>query len=512
MVTMLLGFIILIAGGFLYGAICERVFGPDERKTPAYEWQDGVDYVPMSKAKNCLVNLLNIAGTGPILGPIQGILFGPIAFITIPVGCVIGGAVHDYFSGMICTREGGIQMPEMIRRNQRRLVFGFFSFFVCLVCLLCGVVFIYTPGDIAATQLFGFSGSAGDISTWIIYGVIFAYYLIAALLPIDKIIGKVYPVFGGILILSAVGIFIMLFAGGYPLCELWGPQTLNGFDFLAYFRSEHFIPSFFVTVACGILSGFHSTQTALISRTIQSEKHGRMTFYNMMLCEGFVAMVWAAGTMAVIGLGAERAGITMQLSEKGWGYYCELNGALQQISPTSVVGVICRALLGKVGGIIAIIGVIIFPITTGDTALRSLRLMISEIFHIKQDAAYKRILLALPIFLTALLILIWAKKDANGFNTIWKYFGWANQTLAVFTLSSIMIYLMRGGKGRAALIPAVPFLFYAFVTSVYILSAPLGLSLDMVISCILGGIFTVAATVYTICEGRRRLPVGEGTR
>ena len=511
MYTFIIGLTILIVGGALYGRLCEKVFGPDDRKTPAFEHQDGVDYVPMKRWKNSLVNLLNIAGTGPILGPIQGILFGPIAFITIPIGCVIGGAMHDYFSGMICTREGGIQVPEMVKRNLNKVVFWLFSIFIGITIFLCGTVFIYTPGDIAATQLLGFSGKADAVSTWVIYGVIFIYYLVATVLPIDKIIGKVYPVFGGLLLLSAVGILVMLFVKGYPLCEIWDKWELGGFDFGEYFRSQHFIPSFFVTVACGILSGFHSTQTALISRTIESEKHGRMTFYNMMILEGFIALIWAAGAMAMIGLGADKAGITMQLTSDGWGYYQNINGTLQQISPTSVVGVVCKNMLGEYGGIIAIIGVIILPISTGDTALRALRLTFAELFHIKQKTIFQRMVLAVPIFGLVLGLLIWAKNDPNGFSTIWRYFGWANQTVSVFVTPSIMVWLIRHGKGRFAWMPAIPFVFYCFVVTTYILSTPFGLNLDMNISYIIGGVFTMAALIAVIISGVRRrsaLPLG----
>ncbi|MBQ4311548.1 MAG: carbon starvation protein A, partial [Oscillospiraceae bacterium] len=288
------------------------------------------------------------------------------------------------------------------------------------------------------------------------------------------------------------------------LAELFGSQMLGGFDFGAYFSSQHFIPNFFVTVACGILSGFHGTQTALISRTIESEKHGRMTFYNMMICEGFIAMVWAAGTMAVIGLGAENSGITMQLTDAGWGYYQNINGVLTQISPTSVVGVVCRSMLGNIGGIIAIIGVIILPVTTGDTALRSLRLTVAETFHIRQQTAAQRILLALPIFVLTLGILIWAKNDPNGFNTIWKYFGWANQTLSVFATSSIMIYLMRHGKTRFMWMPAIPFVFYSFVTSSYLLSAPVGFALDITVSYIIAGVFSALIFAGAVYLGKKQ--------
>ena len=501
MITFLIGLIVLFGGGALYGGLCQKVFMPDNRKTPAYELRDDVDYVPMKKWKNSLVNLLNIAGTGPILGPIQGILFGPIAFITIPIGCVIGGAVHDYFNGMICTREGGIQMPEMIRRFQNKGVFVVFTMFICLTLFLCGVVFIYTPADILATQVFDADGQTEQVLTWILYGVIFIYYLIATVLPIDKIIGKIYPIFGAVLIVSAVGIFVMLLISGGPLVEIWDSWSLGGFDFGEYFKTQHFIPVFFVTVACGIMSGFHSSQTALVSRTLEHERDGRMTFYNMMILEGFIAMIWAAGTMAVIGYGAKDAGITMQFSDGAWGFFRESHGVLLQISPASVVGIVCKKMLGSIGGIIALAGVIILPISSGDTALRSLRLTIAETFHLKQKSSAQRMRVAIPLFALVLIILIWAKGDPNGFNSIWRYFGWANQTVTIFATSSITIYLMSHDKMKYAWIPMIPLAFYSFITTTYLLSAPIGPRLDYNISLIIAGIFTSAVLIATNRRG-----------
>ena len=504
MITFTLGLIILLAGGFGYGALCERVFRPDDRKTPAYTKADGVDYVAMPKWKNSLINLLNIAGTGPILGPIQGILFGPIALITIPIGCVIGGAMHDYFCGMISVRDGGEQMPEMVGRYTNRIVHRIYTVFVCLTLFLVGVVFIYTPGDIAATQVFGFGGTVQEPSTWIIYSVIFVYYLIATIFPIDKIIGRVYPVFGAVLILSAVGIFAMLFIKGAAIPELWQPWTAGGFDFAAYFRSGHFIPSFFVTVACGILSGFHATQICLVSRTIKHEKEGRTTFYNMMIAEGFIALVWAAAAMAMIALTAENAGITMQMTESGWAYFMQGAEGLQQISATSVVGVICRNMLGPVGGALAIAGVIVLPITSGDTALRALRLLIADTFHLKQESAVKRVLFAVPVFAVVYACLILAKTNPSGFNIIWRYFGWSNQTLSVFALSCITIYLMWNGRKRFLWMPLIPLMFYSFVTSSYLLGTETGFSLPMPAAYAGGAVFTAVVTFAVIRKGNKQ--------
>ena len=509
MITFVIGLVILIAGGIIYGGFCQKVFKPDDRPTPAFTKGDGVDFVPMKQWKNSLVNLLNIAGTGPILGPIQGILFGPIAFISIPLGCVLGGAMHDYFAGMICEREGGLQMPELIRKYTNKGVSILYTVFVSLLLLLVGAVFIYTPGDITATQVFRFGGTASEPSTWIIYSVIFVYYLIATVLPIDKIIGKIYPIFGAILILSAAGIFIMMFAKGYPLVELWQPWTLNGFDFAAYFREAHFIPTFFITVACGILSGFHATQTSLISRTMTKEKEGRMTFYNMMIVEGFIAMVWAAATMAMIGYGAAHSGITMQFSEGTWQYFQMTAGSLAAISPTSAVGVICRNALGQVGGIIAIIGVIVLPVTTGDTALRSLRLILAEAFGFKQDNNLKRLELAIPVFAIVYGILVYAKISPSGFNVLWRYFGWANQSISVFALSVILIWMMRHDRKKYIWMPAIPLVFYSFIISSYILNAKIGFRLPWTASYIGGFLFAAAVIIFAYRKGSRLASAGK---
>ncbi len=507
MVTFIIGLAILFVGGALYSKLCAHVFGPDDRQTPAYTKGDGVDYVPMRGWKNSLINLLNIAGTGPILGPIQGILFGPLAFITIPIGNVIGGAMHDYFSGMICLRDGGTQMPDMIKRYSNKGVYTVYNIFLCLLLLLVGAVFVYTPGDIAATQVFGFSGLATDWTTWVIYGVIFLYYLIATVFPIDAIIGRIYPVFGAILLFSAVGVFVGIFVKGYPLIELWEPWTSEFFDYGAYFGTVfggggtgataaavekfgeftavggHFLPVFFVTVACGILSGFHSTQTAIITRTMKSERQGSYTFYWMMILEGFIAMVWAAGAMGVYNQGLQMANASIA---------------------TSTIGVVCRDILGNVGGIIAIIGVIVLPITSGDTALRALRLTLADTFHIEQKSNGKRMILAVPVFILVAAIIVWAKMDSNGFNILWRYFAWSNQTLSLFAFLAITVWMFENGKGKFAWIPLIPGCFYAFICSTYIANATIGFHLPWNIAYIIGVVFAIAYVVVLVAYGSKR--------
>lgn len=476
MVTFMFGLLLLVGGGIAYGAFCQRIFQPDDRQTPAVRLNDGVDFVPMSKWKNSLIQLLNIAGTGPILGPIQGILFGPVAFVTIPIGCVLGGALHDYMSGMISLRNDGAQMPALIRKFLGKYVYVIYNIFVCLLMLLVGAVFIYTPGDLFITQIMKMDSGISNPILWIVYGIIFVYYIIATLLPIDKIIGKIYPIFGGILVLSAIGVFVGLFIKGYPLDEIW-EIGVSG----VHPQGLHFFPVFFVTVACGIVSGFHSTQSTLIARTMKKETEGRTTFYNMMIAEGFIAMIWAAAAMGVMKLGFAGA----------------------DTPTTQVVGIVAKNLLGSVGGIIAIIGVIVLPITTGDTAMRSLRLMVADAFHIDQAKKRNRLLLALIIFAMVAALLVFSKISADGFNVLWRYFAWANQTIAVFTFAVITMYMIREKQpyGMALL----PGMFYMYVISSFILNAAVGFHLPWLVSYIIGGVLTILYAVCLIIYGKKKV-------
>ena len=492
MVTFIIGLVILIGGAALYSKLCEHVFGPDDRQTPAYTKQDGVDYVPMRGWKNSLINLLNIAGTGPIIGPIQGILFGPLAFITIPIGNVIGGAMHDYMSGMICLRDGGSQMPDMIKRYSNKGIYAVYNIFLCVLLLLVGAVFVYTPGDIAATQVFMRSGAATDWATWVIYGVIFLYYLVATVFPIDAIIGRIYPIFGAILLFSAVGVFVGIFAKQYPLVEVWEPwistvvndagETIT-IDYQAYFDANHFLPVFFVTVACGILSGFHSTQTAIITRTMKSERQGRTTFYWMMTLEGFIAMVWAAGAMGAYNLGLQA-----------------FDGNLA----TQTIGIVCKDILGNIGGIIAIVGVIVLPITSGDTALRALRLTLADTFHMEQKTNGKRMVLAVPVFILVAAIIVWAKFNSSGFQTLWRYFAWSNQTLSLFAFLAISVWMFENGKSKWVWIPLIPGCFYTFICSSYLATAPIGFHLPWNVGYIIGVVLAVAYVVAIVVYGGKR--------
>lgn len=486
MMTFLIGLVILVVGGFLYGALVERIFKPDDRPTPAVKMQDGVDYVPMSKWKNSLINLLNIAGTGPIFGPIQGILFGPVAFITIPIGCVIAGATHDYFSGMISLRHDGVQMPGIVKKFLGNGTYQVYNVFLCVLMLLVGAVFTYTPGDLFANQICGFTDV--NVWTWVIYGVILAYYLIATLFPIDKIIGRIYPIFGAILLLSAIGVFIGIFVKGYQLDNIDFSNGLSGvFDVYPMFNAEgnsgpgtNFIPVFFVTVACGILSGFHSTQCTLIGRSVTREKEGKTTFYGMMILEGFIAMIWAAAAMGLYNNGSTA-------------------------NATATVGEVAKDLLGSIGGIVAILGVIVLPITSGDTALRSCRLMIADYLHIDQKKASKRVAVTLGMFVPVIAILVFAKTNAEGFNILWRYFAWSNQTIAVFALAAISVYLIaKKGSARAAyMVALIPGTFYMFIITSFILSQKIGFHMSYSVAYIVAAVLAACYFVGVIFLGKK---------
>ncbi len=467
MITFIIGLIILIVGAAVYGSFCERMMKPNTNaKTPAIKLRDGVDYVPMNKYKNCLIELLNIAGTGPVLGPIQGILFGPIAFITIPIGCVIGGAFHDYMSGMISIRNNGEQMPALVKRFLGGGVYKVYNVFVCFLMLLVGVVFIYTPGDLFVAQII-----KGDVSTLtnevvMVYAVILLYYLLATLLPIDKIIGRVYPIFGAILLLSAIGIFFGLFINGYPLTEVWESGIANVHPY-----GENFIPIFFITVACGITSGFHSTQATIIARSVTNEKHGRLIYYNTMIAEGFIAMSWAGAAM-----GAVNADLATN------------ENLFKQAAV--VVGIIAQNMLGNVGGMIAVLGVIVLAITSGDTALRSLRLMLADALHIDNKKRINVLILALTIFSIVAIVLYYAKTDKSGFALLWRYFSWANETIAVFAFAMIAVYMMK--NNMPYLMAIIPGTFYMYMISTYILHAPIGFGLSYTMSYILAAVCAAA--------------------
>ncbi|WP_071126262.1 carbon starvation CstA family protein [Peptoniphilus lacydonensis] len=473
MLLFIIGLIILFAGGFFYSKYVESQLQPDDRETPAVKKADGVDYVVMSEKKNWLINLLNIAGTGPILGPIQGILFGPIAFLAIPIGCVFAGAVHDYMTGFISMRNGGSQVPKLVGKYVGDGVRKFYNVVIAILLLLTGVVFVYTPGDLIANDILKVGADSNAI--WIIYAVIFIYYILSTILPIDKLIGRIYPIFGAFLIISALGVFIGIFAKGNNQLAFANAGLLAEHPL-----GQKFIPSFFITVACGILSGFHGSQVTLVSRTIKSESEAKRTFYSTMIAEGFIAMVWAAGAIVIFS-----SGMT-PLDTAG----------------TLMVGKISKYFMGNIGGFLAILGVIALPITSGDTAFRSLRLIVSEELNIDQKSPTKRAGLAAVLFIPAIAILYFAKSNPNGFNMLWRYFGFTNQFVATFALAVASIYLMNNNKNY--FITLIPGAFYTFIVFSFILNVKgLGFGLPFAIAYPLAGIIAFLYVLFIIKTGKK---------
>lgn len=473
MLLFIIGLIILLAGGYFYSKYVENQLAPDDRETPAVRKADGVDYVVMSEKKNWLINLLNIAGMGPIIGPIQGILFGPIAFLAIPLGCVFAGSVHDYMTGFISMRNGGSQVPKLVGKYIGDGIRKFYNIVIAILLLLTGVVFVYTPGDLIANDILKVGADSNVI--WIIYAVIFAYYIASTVLPIDKLIGRVYPIFGGFLIVSAIGVFIGIFIKGS------GDLAFKNAGLLAeHPLGQKFIPSFFITVACGILSGFHGSQVTLISRTVKSESEARTTFYSTMIAEGFIAMVWAAGAMVLFSSGK----------------------AALDTPGTIMVGQVSKYFMGNVGGLLAVLGVIALPITSGDTAFRSLRLIISEELNIDQKAPSKRAGLSAVLFIPAFAILYFAKTNPNGFNLLWRYFGFTNQFVATFALAVATIYLIDTGKNY--IITLLPGIFYVFIVFSFIINIKgLGLGMPFSIAYPAAGVIAVLYAYFVIKLGKK---------
>ena len=446
MVSFLISIAALILGYLVYGAFVERVFGPDpKRKTPAIEKADGVDYIAMPTWKVFMIQFLNIAGTGPIFGAIMGAKFGPASYLWIVLGCIFAGAVHDYMSGMISVRHGGAGLPTLVGTYLGKRTQQVMLVFTVVLLMLVGAVFVYSPAVILR-DLAG-DGTTTAFMIWV--AVIFVYYVIATLLPIDKIIGRIYPFFAFALLFMAAALMVCLFAKWPTLPEFW--DGLGGWAEKAGVSGQPIFPCLFITIACGAISGFHATQSPLMARCIQNEKLGRPVFYGSMITEGLVALIWAAVS--------------------SWFFFdggaAEVGSDMTAAAPT-VVTKVSQSWLGLLGGILAILGVVAAPITSGDTAFRSARLVIADFLHLEQKSMVKRLWIAVPLFALSALLLWYNVADANGFNTIWRYFGWANQTLSVFTLWMATVYLVKKKGGMWYLITLVPALFMTAVCLTFI--------------------------------------------
>ncbi|MBQ7615974.1 MAG: carbon starvation protein A [Butyrivibrio sp.] len=467
MISFSVSLLILLCGYLFYGKFVEKIFGPDDRKTPAIAINDGVDCMPMKTWKAVLIQLLNIAGTGPIFGALMGACFGPVVFLWIVFGAILGGAVHDYMSGMISERHKGASIAELSGIYLGKPAMYLMRAFSVLLLLLTGTVFVTSPAALI-NQL---TNNTLSITFWIV--VILLYYILATLIPIDKLIGKIYPVFGVILITMAVSIVTgILSHSEYVVPEL----TLTNIhpDGLPVW------PYMFITVACGAISGFHATQSPLMAKCITSEKVGRKVFYGAMILESVIALVWAAGGAAFYG--------STQL----------LNEAITVNGQSGTVYEISRTMLGTVGGVLAVIGVVVCPITSGDTAFRSARLILAEWTGLDQKNIRNRLIITVP------LLGLGAVLTQLNFNVLWRYFSWSNQTLAMISLWVATAYLLKSGKSfKSSLITALPAAFMSAVSMTYILMAKEGLSLGAGIAYPIGIFFAAALFVVYLFNGRK---------
>ncbi|MGY0373293.1 carbon starvation CstA family protein [Clostridium sp. JNZ J1-5] len=462
MVSFILSIIALIVGYFIYGKVTEKFFGADDNiETPAIRLEDGVDFVAMPVWKIFLIQFLNIAGLGPIFGAIAGAMWGPAAFLWIVFGCIFAGAVHDYFSGMLSVRHDGASIPEVVGRYMGNGFKQFMRVFSVILLILVGVVFVTGPAGIL-------NGLVPNVSMKTFLYIIFGYYLLATMVPIDKLIGKIYPIFGICLLIMAVGVGGALIIGGYPIPEVAGNLT----NMHVKPESYPLFPMLFITIACGAISGFHSTQSPLMARCITKESQGRKIFFGSMIAEGIVALIWAAAAMSFFG-GVDGLSNFMAANKNNAGL---------------VVNTISKSLLGPIGGTLAILGVVACPITSGDTAFRSARLTIADSINFKQGPIKNRFMISIPLFAIGFAL---TKID---FAIVWRYFGWSNQTLATIVLWTAAMYLVN--IGRSHWMATVPATFMTAVCTTYIMVAPEGFKLSMSVGLPTG---IIAAILALIC-------------
>ena len=450
MVTFFIALALLIGGYLIYSRVSEKVFAIDDRKTPAIANPDGVDITPLPRWKAFLIELLNIAGTGPIFGAISGALFGPIVFLWIVFGCILGGAVHDYFSGMISSRNNGESIVKLAGKYSGKIIEIIMRIFSIVLLILVTAVFVVSPSTLLESL------TSGNVKAWIWMVIILVYYFVSTIVPIDKIIGKIYPLFGVILVVMAVAVIVGVMAqsNNYPMLEL----ISNLKDFSKENGSLPWWPFMMTTVACGAVSGFHATQSPMIAKCIKSEKEGRQVFYGAMVAEGIIALIWAAAAMAFFKVD----------TIDGWNLLSGSGGG-----NSNTVNEIAKGVLGPVGTVLAIVGVVICPITSGDTALRSCRLIVGETFKLDQKKIKNRLILTAPLFAAVIGISIWNFMSPSNFNILWRWFAWSNQVLATICLWVASGYLSKTSKNKyLSLFTAIPALFMTAVVLIYILAEP----------------------------------------
>lgn len=471
MITFSVALVCLLLGYLLYGSLVDGIFGSNkDNKMPCYEKQDGVDYLPMSPRRVYLIQFLNIAGTGPIFGAIMGIMFGPAAYLWIVLGCIFAGSVHDYISGMICVRKGGVSLPEIVGDELGKSMRVFMRVFSPVLLVLAGTVFVTTPAALLQTM-----APLGD-TQWIWVALIFAYYIVATLLPIDKLIGKIYPLFGCALLIMAACLLVNIFTAEGRVPEIVDDPFVSHNP-----KNLPLFPMLCITIACGAISGFHGTQSPLMARCMTNERYGRPIFYGAMITEGIVALVWAA------------ASIKFADSLPGEGTAYEKLAALG--NPSVVVSTVCSTWMGTIGAILAVLGVVAAPITSGDTCFRSARLIAADFLNVPQKTFTKRLLLCLPLFVISCCLLF------LDFDVLWRYFAWTNQSLACITLWASTVWLFKHGKN--VWITLVPAVFMTCVCTSYILVAKEGFQLDLTIGLVVGVLAAIVGFVSAMVYIRK---------
>ena len=484
MITFLICLMALVASYFTYGKYLEKKCEINPANpVPSQTMYDGVDYIPMPRWKVFLIQLLNIAGLGPIFGALLGAAYGPVAFLWITLGGIFMGAMHDFVAGVISLKNNGLSLPEIIGKYLGNGTRSFMRVFSVFLMVLVGAVFMSQPAVLVTTNISlpSLEVMAFETTTWeylIVLFVILVYYILATLLPIDKIIGRFYPLFGIALLVMATSILFILFTKSdvYTIPEL--TSLSNG---IADPEKFPIIPMLFTTIACGALSGFHATQSPMMARCMKSEGQARSIFYGAMISESIIALIWAAIGMAFWG-GVE--GLNAAIAEHGG-------------SAAKLVDIITQTTLGEVVAVFVLVGVIGCAVTSGDTAFRCARLIVSDMFNISQKNLLKRVLVSLPLFAVALFIIF-----ALPFQTIWSYFAWCNQTLAVLTLWCITVYLFRMKK--PLVIGAVPALIMTYVCSSYIFISPMMFGMEnRLLAYILGGVLTAVISVAVFFKARK---------
>ena len=474
MITFIISFFALVIGYIVYGRFVEKVFCPDDRPTPAVSMADGVDYIVLPSWKVFMIQFLNIAGTGPIFGAIMGAKFGPVAYLWIVLGCIFAGATHDYLSGMLSIRNGGASLPELVGKYLGKTTRAIMLVFTVMLLIMVGTVFVYSPAEILHSM-------GGDTMMWVC--IIFVYYVIATMLPIDKIIGKIYPLFAFSLLFMAAALMIVLFVKMPHLPELWTNFYNMGKEAQPEKWTDAIFPALFITIACGAISGFHATQSPLMARCLKHEKMGRPIFYGAMITEGIVALIWATVSMWFF-YGDPTPGYEL-IAGADKGFYT---------SAPAVVNLVCNDWLGVTGAVLAMLGVVAAPITSGDTAFRSARLIVAEWLKMNQRPIAKRLLICVPLFAVSIAMLIWQVKNPDGFNTIWQYFGWSNQTLSVFTLWTLTVWLAR--ENKPYWITLIPAIFMTVVCSSFLVVSKNAFGFDITVGYTVGAISFVVACVW----------------